>query len=220
MKVNRDKVLSLQAAYVEAMRRRREPAVVLHCGREFVVLPDVFPPYLDSALLVRALHIEDDEEVLDVGSGSGVIAVFAALEAKHVVATDINPAAVRTIRENARRNGVEDRLTAVEADLSPMDEGGGFDVVIFNPPYTDHPATHVAERSVWDPGHATIRRFFSGISEVTRPEGRLYLGWADFADLDFIEGLMADHKLRFRCIDAITDDTSQFVVYEATFSSR
>ena len=101
----------------------------------------MFPPYLDSALVIRAMRIEPGDAVLDVGSGSGVIAVFAAFKAKHVRATDINPAAVETIRANAARHGLEDRLTAVCADLFPPGVRAAFDVVTFNPPYTDHPAS-------------------------------------------------------------------------------
>ena len=220
MQVKRDEVLKLQSAYVDAMRQRQEPCTVSHAGREFDVLPGVFPPYLDSALLVRAMRIEPDDNVLDVGSGTGVIAVFAALRAKRVVATDINPAAVETIRANANRHDLEDRLTAVQTDLFPRELPAAFDVVTFNPPYTDHPTADMAEKSVWDPGHSTIRRFFSGVADVLRPDGRIYLGWADFADLDFIEGLMADHGAQFRRIDQASDDTSLFVVYEAAFPSR
>ena len=218
--MNRDEVLELQTAYVEAMRARRQPCTVSHAGREFDVLPGVFPPYLDSELLIRAMRIEPHDEVLDVGSGTGVIAVHAALRGKRVVATDINPAAVETVRANAIRHGVEDRLTAVRADLFPTVEAAAFTVVTFNPPYTDHPAADMAERSVWDPGHQTVRRFLSGVAGMLRPDGRIYLGWADFADLDVIEGLMADHDLRFQHIDEASDQISLFVVYEMTRANR
>ncbi len=220
MEVNRQKVLGLQRAYVEAMRERREAYVVTHAGLEFVVLPGVFPPYLDSSLVVRAMRVEPEDVVLDVGSGTGVIAVFAARRARRVTATDINPAAVETIRANALRHGLEDRLTAVEADLFPPAGRAAFDVVTFNPPYSDHPAIDMPERSVWDPGHAAVRRFFAGVAGVLRPGGRVYLGWADFADLDFIEGLMAQQGFGFQLIDEARDDTSRFVVYEARPSSR
>ena len=50
----------------------------------------------------------------------------------------------------------------------------------------------------------------------SRDDGRIYLAWAGFADLDFIEVLMADHRVSFLRIDEASDDTSLFVAYEAT----
>ncbi len=75
----------------------------------FVVIPSVFNPkvlrtgeffasQIDSRLVGR------DAEVLDMGTGSGVCAVFAARHARRVVAVDINPAAVRCAGINALLN--------------------------------------------------------------------------------------------------------------------
>ena len=82
MDVKRDEVLHLQAAYVDAIRQRQARYTVRHGDRTFAVLPGVFPPYLDSTLMVRAMRVEPHEEVLDVGSGTGVIAVNAAVMGK------------------------------------------------------------------------------------------------------------------------------------------
>jgi len=46
-------------------------------GHEFIVLPSVFPPRFDSSLLINNLNISNDAEVLDVGTGSGVLTIFA-----------------------------------------------------------------------------------------------------------------------------------------------
>ncbi len=58
------------------------------------------------------------EEVIDVGTGSGILAIGAALlGASHVLAIDIDPDAVRVARENIAHNGMADRITAVRGDL-------------------------------------------------------------------------------------------------------
>lgn len=217
MEVYRAKVLELQRDYLRSIRERSGEEVVEIRRRELVVMPGVFHPYLDSELMIEAMRIEPDESVLDVGSGSGVIAVFAALRASRVVATDLNPAAVETIRANAVRHGLADVLIAYEADLFPPEETGTFDVVVFNPPYTDHPSADVIESSVWDPGHATVKRFMAQVPPRVKRGGRLYLGWADFADFDFIEGLLARRTRRFERIAEAGDHTSIFAVYEASF---
>ncbi len=208
-------VLQLQTDYIAEMRRHTEPYTVTRGGREYDVLPNVFPPYIDSEMIARVMHIEEGDDVLDVGSGSGFIAVNAAASAKHVVATDINPAAIETIRANAARHNVDDRLSAVQADVFPESKGA-FDVVTFNPPFSDHAATDVVERSVWDPGHAAVRKFMAEIGEHLNPGGRIYISWADFADLQFFEELLGKHGMRYERIDEVTDGTSLFVAYKVT----
>jgi len=75
-------------------------------------------------------HLAEGQRVLDVGTGSGILAVGAALlGASHVTAIDISSDAVATARENARRNGVAvDVFTGELADLPP----GGFNVIAAN----------------------------------------------------------------------------------------
>ena len=67
-------------------------------------------------LLEEAVH--GSEEVIDVGTGSGILAIGAArLGASHVLAVDIDADAVRVARENIRINGLEDRIDAVQGNL-------------------------------------------------------------------------------------------------------
>ena len=109
-------------------------------GVPFLVTPSVFNPkvprtgaflasLLDSALIGR------DCEVLDMGTGSGVCAVFAAKYARRVVAVDINPAAVRCAGINALLNGVEGRIDVRHGDLFAPVHGEQFDLILFNPPF-------------------------------------------------------------------------------------
>ena len=63
-------------------------------------------------------HLKSDMRVMDVGTGSGILAIAAArLGAREVLAIDIDPAAVKVARENIVLNHVEDRVRAVEGDL-------------------------------------------------------------------------------------------------------
>ena len=109
-------------------------------GTPILVLPQVFNPELlrTGAFMAGVLDeraIPAGAAVLDLGTGSGVSAIFAARLAGRVVATDINPAAVRCARINALLNGVEDRVEVREGDLFAPVAGERFDVIIFNPPY-------------------------------------------------------------------------------------
>lgn len=73
-----------------------------------------------TSLCLRTLEsvIQGGEEVIDVGTGSGILAIGAVkLGAKHVLALDLDPVAVSSARENTRLNGLEERITIKESDL-------------------------------------------------------------------------------------------------------
>ena len=110
------------------------------------VKPGVFIPRPETEVLVDAVLEYLDRigagelAVLDLCTGSGAIAVSIAYERPgvHVHATEIVPATAEVARENARRAGVEDRVTVLDGDLfGPVLAGlrGTFDVVVSNPPY-------------------------------------------------------------------------------------
>lgn len=77
--------------------------------------------------------VRGGEEVYDVGTGSGILAIAAALlGARRVTAVDIDELAVRTAGENAKRNGVADRVVVVRGDLLDNLAGSGADLVVAN----------------------------------------------------------------------------------------
>jgi release factor glutamine methyltransferase len=110
-------------------------------GRRFRVDPSVLIPRPETELLIEhalefAVGKDDVSLALDVGTGSGCIAITLALEIPHVrvVATDIDAAALRTARANAADHGVQERMMFVQGDLAgPL--SGPYDLVCANLPY-------------------------------------------------------------------------------------
>jgi release factor glutamine methyltransferase len=96
----------------------------------------IYQPSEDSYLLQRYVERLARGDVLDIGTGSGIQAVTAALrlDVKHVVATDINPFAIEAAKMRAWKSGVQEKIDFVVTNLF---EGiiGSFDLIIFNPPY-------------------------------------------------------------------------------------
>jgi ribosomal protein L11 methyltransferase len=87
-----------------------------------------------TRLCLRALveHMRPGDRVADVGCGSGILAITAALlGAREVVATDSDAAALRVARQNATRNGVADQVQVIEADLLPPSLAP-FDLIVCN----------------------------------------------------------------------------------------
>jgi release factor glutamine methyltransferase len=103
-------------------------------GREFRVTPDVLIPRPETEQLIEAALTRAPERILDIGTGSGAIAVTLALETKApVTATDVSLAALRVAQQNAQRLGA--RVAFVACDLGVALADGSFDLVVSNPPY-------------------------------------------------------------------------------------
>lgn len=133
----------------ELVKRRGEgePVAYLVGSREFFSLPftvtkDVLIPRPETeGLVVRTIDLLKDAaapRIIDVGTGSGAIAVTLAkqLPRAMIVATDISPAALAVAKANAERHGVADRIEFVECDLlADPRTAGPWDVIVSNPPY-------------------------------------------------------------------------------------
>ena len=125
-------------------RREREPVAYIlghrdFYGRRFKVTPDVLIPRPDTETLVEhALEcIPEDAacRVLDVGTGSGAVAITIAAERPlaRVTATDISEGALRVATENAEQLDVASRVRFERANLLNGEEQ--YDVIVSNPPY-------------------------------------------------------------------------------------
>ena len=112
------------------------------CGRRFMVSPAVLIPRPETAELCRMIISQRCKQpqsplnILDVGTGSGCIAVTLALDMKdvHVTAWDISEAALNVARTNAARLGAKVELFRQDA-LYPPDDNEVWDIIVSNPPY-------------------------------------------------------------------------------------
>jgi len=119
-------------------------------GLEFEITPDVLIPRPETELLVeRALAWlgkkrsgSREQRVVDVGTGSGCIAISLAVNVAdlHVAATDVSPQALAVARRNAKKHRVADRVTFLEADLFPNPlSPDPFSLIVANLPYIPTP---------------------------------------------------------------------------------
>jgi release factor glutamine methyltransferase len=111
-------------------------------GLEFEVTSDVLIPRPETEDLVQAVldaGLADDARVVDLGTGSGCIAVALAMERRswRVSAVDLSAEALRVVERNAAKHGVAGRVLPVERDFGavPDPERGAYDAVVSNPPY-------------------------------------------------------------------------------------
>ncbi len=113
----------------------------------------VYSPSDDTYLLLEYVTVREGERVLEMGCGTGLIALHCAKAGAIVTAADINPKAVDCVRANAKLNGLE--IEVVHSDLF-LDVEGGFDLIVFNPPYLPDEIKGDMERS-WAGGEDGVR---------------------------------------------------------------
>lgn len=154
--------------------------------QEFIVLPGVFPPRFDSSLLINSLNITDGAHVLDVGTGSGVLAVFACLAgASRCVALDINEEAVRNTQINAEKHNLSSAIDARVSDgLAALSESEQFDFVIANLPGRSLEASDVVAGAQWDGGYRVHKAFFSSVATHLKVGGQILMAKANYPEIN------------------------------------
>ena len=147
------------AAYraLVARRAKREPLQHIlgsqeFCGLDFEVNADVLIPRYDTELLVSeaVTRAPDARSALDIGTGSGCIAVSLQkrLPKAHITATDISEAALMVARRNAAKNGAV--VEFLRGSLFTPVAGRRFDLIVSNPPYIPTADIAALEQEVRD----------------------------------------------------------------------
>jgi release factor glutamine methyltransferase len=154
-------------------------------GMPFVVTPSVFNPKVPRtgeflASQIDSRLVQHDWEVLDMGTGSGVCAVFAARHARRVVAVDINDAAVRCADINARLNHLEDKIEVRRGDLFAPVHEERFDLILFNPPFVQGSPQDDRDRA-WR-SNDVAERFAAGLGAHLKSGGSALVLLSTFGD--------------------------------------
>jgi release factor glutamine methyltransferase len=205
----------IEAGYRALVQRRaaREPMayVVGHqefWGLTFDVSPATLIPRPETELIVEAAldHLSQPgaaASILDIGTGTGCLAVSLAVErpSAHVIASDISADALDVARRNAQRHGVADRIHFVRSDLFG-NVPGRFDLIVSNPPYVAERDRGALQPEVRDHEPATalfggsdglevIRRLVSQTADHLISGGLLIFEFG-LGQEEAIEGLIGD----------------------------
>jgi len=167
------------------------PVKRVHFGNyAFNIWENVYEPAEDSFLFAENLEVEKDAQVLDVGTGCGMLGILASEKAGIVVAVDLNPYAVCCARENAGLNNLRCKIVFIQADLlTAFNENARFDLILFNAPYlpaAESEADSWIERA-WAGGingRQVIDRFIAMAPPYLKPNGRILLMQSTLANVE------------------------------------
>lgn len=139
-------------------------------GRALYVFGEAVRPSIQSVFLLENTSLRDGETMLDIGTGSGIQALFAAWSgrARQIVATDIGKDAIKSARFNVEHYKLQDLIEVREGDLfEPLRRWEKFSLIINNINYPDpgDPPDH----PLWE----VHERFFAGVDRHLAPGGRI-----------------------------------------------
>ncbi|XRQ09143.1 methyltransferase [Actinomadura welshii] len=175
-----------------ARRASETPAVRTfdYLDLTLTVPPEVQPIAGVSHLLGNAVlaEVNDDDHVLDMGTGCGVNAILAASKARRVLAVDTNPVALDAARRNAEANGVADRVEVRRSDVF-SNVRGEFDLIIFDPPFRWFAPRDLRESATTDHNYRAMTAFFDQAPRHLRPNGRMLIFFGTSGDLGHLRRL-------------------------------
>ncbi len=123
--------------------------------------------------------------MLEIGTGTGIIALCAALNGAKVTATDVNPSAVQNAKLNFKKYRL--KISTRAGDMfAPVKNSEKFDYIFWNHPYHNSPyrPKNLLQRSGMDHGYKGLRAYFAGAQHHLLPGGRLLLGTSNIARLN------------------------------------
>lgn len=147
---------------------------------EYTECDEVYPPAEDTFLLIDNLEVKEDDEVLEIGTGTGIVSIAASYTAKNVTCVDINPHAVKCAEKNIELNN-RSNINVFESDLFENIDVK-YDLILFNTPYL--PVTEEEHDSsddyskAWDgglDGRQVIDKFIEQVGEYLKNNGRVQL---------------------------------------------
>jgi release factor glutamine methyltransferase len=148
---------------------------------------NVYEPAEDSFLLGENLQIGPEDEVLEIGTGSGIVAIYASKLTNKITVTDINYNAIELAEENFKINGI-DNIEVLFGNLFEPVKNRKFDVILFNTPYLPTENEDILDDDLnyafdgGSDGRKVIDLFLNEVKNHLKPKGKVQLIQSSLSD--------------------------------------
>ena len=167
---------------------------------DLIIFPNVFSPkyFTDSEWFAKTIpKIVKKKKLLEIGTGIGIVALFAALRGAEVVATDINPSAIKNTKENFKRYNL--KIPVILSDMyKNLNSKEKFDFIFWNHPFNKgkNPKETLLLQGGFDYNYNGLKRYIEEAHKYLKKNGRLLLGTGNFADLKEIKRLASKYNYK------------------------
>jgi release factor glutamine methyltransferase len=172
-------------------------------GLRLEIPPQVFHPgfFFSTKLLLRSIYNLplQHKTLLELGAGSGLIAMQTERRGAIATASDINPVAIEYLKKNRQRNNASIRV--IHSDLFDSIPLEAFDIIAINPPYYKKDP-HTPEDYAWFCGKKGeyFERLFSSLGNYMHNESQVLMILCDGCDFDMISSMAAGKGFRLNCL--------------------
>ena len=187
----------------------------------FKVDEHVYEPAEDTFLIAEKMAVTEDDTVLEIGTGCGILAVLAAQKAKTVVAVDINPHALECAGRNAETNSIKEKIEFRYGDLfQPIKQNERFSLILFNSPYLpsepDEEKSWIGKAWAGGPtGRTVIDRFIADAPKRLADGGRILLVQSSLSDVNRTLEMFKERNLHAVVVAQVKVPFESIVLVEA-----
>ncbi len=190
--------------------------------------PEVYRPAEDTFGIIEAIDVKKGDRVVEIGTGSGLIALECARRGASVLCTDLNPFAVEYVKINYKKNSsmIKGELEVRKGDLfSAIKKDEKFDVVILNPPYLPTKPKDRVGGSGWfdlavdggSDGLKITKKFVEQVKSYMNLGGKAYFVFSSLSCRSKLEMYLSNAKLDAEVVLSRLYDDEHIDVYRIDF---
>lgn len=185
---------------------------------------EVYDPAEDSFQLIESIRVNKNDEVFEIGTGCGLIALECLRLGANVVCSDVNPYSIDLVKENYYENEslLKGSIDVRLGDLfSVLKNNEKFDVIIFNPPYLPIEKEDIINKDDWIDiatnggvdGLELIERFIVDVNKYLKENGKAFFVFSSLSDHDKLNYLLKNNSLYGKIVSSCKYDDEILEVY-------
>jgi len=189
------------------IKSHKKPYFVVVNKLKICIFPNVFSPayFTDSRWFAENVpKIVGRHSFLEIGTGTGIVALFAALNGAKVSATDISPDAVKNANYNFQKHNA--RVKTYCGDMyESLPRNARFEFIFWNHPFNlgDNPNEEMLLKAGFDFQYESLEKYISEAHLHLTQKGRLLLGTSNYASLPDIKKIAAKYGYRTKILKKI-----------------